>query len=146
MKIHTKSALIIISTLIIGIVLGVLLSGAFLQHLVTHDPASKLSKHFVHRFHRVIDPDESQRDTVDAILESYSGRFTDMHHVHFSEMGVLMDSMHTELKSVLTEKQLERLRGRMQHWPLMKRGPFGDGRGPFKGGKGPLGDGKGPRQ
>jgi len=130
MMIHTKSAIIIIVTLLLGLVLGVLLSGVFLRHVATHDPASMLSEHFVNRFHRVIEPDESQRDTVDSILESYSERFVKMSHEHFAEMSVLMDSMHADLAVVLTEEQVERLEGRMRQWPFPKDGPFGHGRRP----------------
>jgi len=125
MMIHTKSAIIIISTLVLGLVLGALLSGAFLRHLVTHDPAARLSEHFVHRFHRVIEPEESQKDTVDAILETYSERFIAMNHEHFSEVGSLMDSMHADLTSVLTAEQIERMHERMEHWPFPKNRHFG---------------------
>jgi hypothetical protein len=124
MTIHTKTALILLCTLVLGILLGVLASGAILRHFMHPDPRI-LSEHFIARFEEIIDPDETQRDTIREILESYSDRFIQMHDNHHSEMTSLMDSLHTDLSSVLTEEQLLEMRKvmeRRQRW--MDRPPF----------------------
>ena len=109
MTIHVKTALILLATMVLGIVLGVLISGAFLRHPMRPEREEALSELFVSRFERLIEPDEAQRDTVRAILQSYSRRFIEMHDKHHAEMAALMDSMNVDLSPILTEEQRRRV-------------------------------------
>ncbi len=109
MQLHTKTALILFATLIIGMVLGALVSGPLLFHQFDRQMDTGMSEHFVRRFEDLIDPTEEQSDTVHAILENHVADFIELHNRHRAEIETLMDSMHTELFSVLTEEQRERL-------------------------------------
>jgi hypothetical protein len=124
MKIHTKTALILFVTLILGILLGTLVSGPLLirRNLPRHTRMG-LMEHFVEHFEDVTKPDEAQRDTVLAILESYADRFADLNIQHHSEVEVLMDSLQMELSPVLTEEQLERMRDHLTPRPFGRKDP-----------------------
>jgi hypothetical protein len=127
MTINTKTALILVSTLIIGVVVGMLAVRVVARYYFGPPPGLPISKHFADRFERLIDPVETQKDTVRAILESYGERFANMHDEHFTEMKTLMDSMHVDLSSFLTEEQVKRIEERMMH-----RGRFREGRPPHR--------------
>ena len=117
MTIQVKTALILLTTLVIGVLLGMLLVGALARYHMGPRIGFPLSDHFVSRFERLIEPDEEQRDTVHKILESYSGKFADMHDKHFGEMTILMDSLHADLSSFLSEEQIVNLRARTHTQP-----------------------------
>lgn len=124
MKIHTKTALILFVTLILGILLGALIAGPYLlrRDLPEHSREG-LHKHFIEHFVDVTDPSEVQRDTVRAILENFADRFAELNIQHHSEMEVLMDSLQMELSPVLTEEQIERLSDHLAPRPFGRRGP-----------------------
>ncbi len=124
MKIHTKTALILFATLILGLLLGALIGGPLLVRMnLPEHTRMGLMQHFVEHFEGVTNPSEAQRDTVRAILESYADRFAELNIQHHSEMEVLMDSLQMELSPVLTEEQLQRMRDHLVHRPFGRRGP-----------------------
>ncbi len=124
MKIHTKTALILFVTLVLGIILGWLVGGPLLIRRDLPEHTRKgISEHFINHFEEITDPDETQRDTVRAILESFADRFAELNVRHHSEMETLMDSLQMELSPVLTEEQLERMRDHLEPRPFGRRGP-----------------------
>jgi hypothetical protein len=123
MQIHTKTALILFATLIIGLVLGALVSGPLLFHHLDGQIGPRLSEHFVRRFEELIDPGEEQKNKVHSILENHAANFMEMHHRHRAEMETLMDSLHTELFSVLTDEERERLEESLDRHRGFREGP-----------------------
>lgn len=119
MSIQTKTILIIIATLIMGVVLGVLAGGPLMRYRFerfSKPRQPERSKHFVALFEQFIQPDKNQREAVDEILNRYSKRLEWLDNRHRTEMQVLFDSMQTELSPILTEEQKTQLTKRLK-WP-----------------------------
>jgi hypothetical protein len=119
MSIRTKTILIIIATLLIGMILGILVSGPLMRHHFERPPKfaqSERSKHFVTLFERLIQPQDNQREAVVEILDRYSKRIEGLDSRHRLEMQALFDSMQTELSPILTEEQKVELTKRLK-WP-----------------------------
>jgi hypothetical protein len=128
MTIHTKTALILLATLVLGIFLGGLISGSIWRRLAPPGP-EMMPEDFVLRFEALIDPTATQADTVRAILENYADRFVGMHDRHQNQMTALMDSMQVDLSTVITDRQLRHMKDvleRRRHWvegpPFRRRG------------------------
>ncbi|MDZ7261790.1 MAG: hypothetical protein ONB05_06770 [candidate division KSB1 bacterium] len=122
MNIHVKSALIILITLIIGMVIGALVGGAVRRHYIDRFLALREPNPFVAFHESMIAPTETQRDTVRKILLRNHQRFLEVTQRHLTQVSSLMDSMYQELAPVLTEEQREHLKGgmarrRMQRLP-----------------------------
>jgi hypothetical protein len=109
MTIHTKTALILLVTIVLGVMIGLLISANVVRHRPFPKPPFPLSESFVDRFEHLIDPGESQSDTVRAMLKTYSERFSRMNESHRDQMISLFDSMHADLSTVLTDEQKDRL-------------------------------------
>ncbi len=126
MKMGTKTILVILITLIIGMIIGVLISGAFARHrsgrFMSMREPGRLGAHV----ERIIDPDESQREAVRAILQRHSEQFLKIHSRFEGEMLALRDSLKKDLDPILTEEQKARLERGPRH-----PGPFrGKGKRP----------------
>jgi hypothetical protein len=128
---ETKTVLIVLSTLIIGVIIGALITGAFARHrigrfMAMRDPG-RLSMHV----ERIIDPDESQREAVREILHKHSERFLEIHSRFEGEMLALRDSLKKDLAPILTDEQRERLERAPKpprHFRDHKPGPWKDRR------------------
>ena len=134
MKTGTKTILIILITLIIGMIIGALVTGAFARHRVRRFMSMREPGHLSARIERIIGPDESQREAVREILRKHSEQFLEIHSEFEGEMLALRDSLKKDLEPILTDEQKARLERGPRH-----PGPFGDkGRrpGPHHGGKG----------
>jgi uncharacterized membrane-anchored protein YhcB (DUF1043 family) len=110
MNLQVKPALIIISTLLIGIVLGALMSRTLAdsrhQRIGDMMRPDMLSMRLI----EVIEPLESdQREVVTAIVDKTASRVRDLTHETRFEMHAMMDSMFAELKPLLTDEQNARL-------------------------------------
>jgi hypothetical protein len=134
MKTGTKTILIILITLIIGMIIGALVTGVFARHRVRRFRSMREPGHLVARIERIIGPDESQREAVREILREHSEQFLEIHSQFEGEMLALRDSLKKDLDPLLTDEQKARLERGPRH-----QGPFeGKGKrpGPPFGGKG----------
>ncbi len=109
MTTKTKTALIVLATLIIGIMIGALGSGAFRQQQEEKFERMPPDRRFFFFMKRVIQPTDQQREQFDRILAKYSEQISKLHEEHQNEMLALYDSMRTELQSILTEEQRSRV-------------------------------------
>jgi hypothetical protein len=129
MKIETKTYVIIMITLVIGMVIGSLITGAIVHHRVRRFMNLGHPEHLATRIEELIDPDQSQREAVHGILMKHSERFLQVHSHFESEMLALRDSLKKDLEPLLTEEQ----RKRLERQPKPPR-PFRDGKpGPWRG-------------
>lgn len=128
MTTQTKTVLALLLTLVLGMVIGVLGSGAVIRPGQQPPPGMR-EERFINRMHRVLDLDDSLMELVDPILSSHATRMTGMNKRHRTEMDTEMDSLQAELSTILTPEQMEPLR-QMRH--------FG-GHGRSSGGPGPPG-------
>lgn len=129
MNVRTKTSLVIIFTLIIGILLGILIDRTLIQQRF-HQRISRMRnpRGLLFMLMDIIQPVEAQRDSVEKIVFRYSTRFQQISQQARSEMNVLMDSLKTELNPILTieqKKRIEERMNRMKRWKGSGPPPFG---------------------
>ena len=126
MNTRSKTIIIIIATLIIGIILGMLGSGLLFGHFTKNFTGKPIPHRFSSFVERIVKPNENQVDSVRAILDRYGERMGELDLQHISEITSLMDSMHVDLSTILTEEQMKKLD---EHQKRARR--FFKGRKPF---------------
>jgi SpoVK/Ycf46/Vps4 family AAA+-type ATPase len=111
MNVKLKSVLMILATLIVGVLIGALVLAPWMvRYRIRHLAEMRTPEGFASRLEQVIRPDKVQADEVRAILERHSERFREVSASHRAEMFALMDSLRSDLATVLTAEQLERLK------------------------------------
>lgn len=146
MRIEVKAWAAILGTLIVGVAIGMLLSGTLERR--RHDRVESMRRPggFVEEMERVIQPrDAAQRDSLRPYLEA-----TDQHNRAIVDgargsMRAELDSMRARVDNLLDDKQKARLADFAQRGP--QQGPGRGGPPPFGGHRGPPGgppDGAGP--
>jgi hypothetical protein len=123
MRTRTKTTLIIIATLVIGIFIGALGSGFVVQRSARHFGERKHREIFIDRVVEVIDPTPDQERVVRAILTKHSEQFEEMSDRFRLEAAALFDSLKADLDTVLTEEQKARLQERVEKMPRPMRHP-----------------------
>ncbi|NOY61167.1 MAG: hypothetical protein GXO75_19835 [Calditrichaeota bacterium] len=119
MTVQTKTTVIILTTLLIGFVLGFLFGN--LQHRAQqYKRFSRFREHrgFLDLNERIIHPSPEQKKVVAKILEKYHKKFLQLNRRNFQSISTLLDSMYTELKPHLTKEQIQRLEKRRK---MLKR-------------------------
>ncbi|MBU1706986.1 hypothetical protein KKB28_03625 [bacterium] len=110
MNLQVKPALIIIGTLLIGIVLGALMSGTLADRRHRKIGEMMRPNMFSERLIEVIEPLEpDQREAITAIVEETATRVQNLTRETRFEMHAVMDSMFSELRPLLTDEQSLRL-------------------------------------
>ncbi len=125
MKVKTKTTLIIVFTLITGMILGALLSRALLQNRVQRVFSMRSPNAFVQSYLETIKPDPGQEKQIKEILERNGQYMAEIRSKSREDLELAITAMTSELESVLTSEQIERLksnssRGRM---PFGRRSP-----------------------
>ena len=138
MSIQWKSTFIIVSTLVIGILIGVFLAGPAMHHRMMPRIEEGGPDRFALMLERIIRPTPEQEEAVGAVLAMHSARLDGMRSGFRDEMVVLMDSLRADLDPILTDEQKARLDERQGH---LKR--LFDGK-PDRRGHSPRPDGRGP--
>ncbi len=128
MAIGTKSkgAIIIISTLLVGVMLGSLSMSWYTRRQLRHIPNPRF---FEPSTMRLIEPrDEAQREKIREILAEMAPRLKELDTQHREAVHSLVDSINTALKPHLDAEQWARIEDRDRHFnEMMKR--WGNGRG-----------------
>lgn len=106
----TKPVLIIILFLLIGFVLGMLTSAQLRYHRLKPMRIYFSDKHFREGFYNVIQPDDKQKEEIDAILDKYARINGTTQRKFRREMDSILKSMQKELDSKLTKDQLTRVK------------------------------------
>jgi hypothetical protein len=109
MSIHGKTALILLGTLVLGIIIGVLLGGPIARHHLRHPFPRRGPEDFGAMMEMIIDPDETQREAIRDVLDRHSHRFMQINSRFRDEMSAMMDSLRQDLSPILTEEQQARL-------------------------------------
>lgn len=130
MNVKLKSTIVIVATLLIGMVLGSVITAAFVKNRAFDRIAEMRNERgFVKRIERIIQPDDDQKEKVREILVEH---FEKMHQLG-EEMRItfktMNDSLIKDLEPILHPEQIERFKKRMER---MKRfgGPPGKRHGP----------------
>ena len=106
MQIKAKTGLVIITTLVIGILLGTILSGLIRKDDRRH---RRTSATFMERLEKKIAQGVTIQDTVKTILGKHEVRFRSIITQFRTDMQSARDSLKKDLENVLTPEQKERL-------------------------------------
>ncbi len=108
MNIHLKTAAILLATLIIGMVCGALILGAFARDRL-QPPPQMTRERFVERWVRMVRPDQEQIRRIRDVVGEHEPGFRENYMRHRQEMQALVDSLHKDLDPILTEGQREQM-------------------------------------
>ena len=86
MKPRAKSTLIIVGTLLIGIVIGSLGSGTFRGTRGKKLMGMDRQERFKYMLTSMADPDSTQMEPLDSLLDTYSPRFAEQHQQHAEQV------------------------------------------------------------
>ena len=131
MNIKVKTALIIIFTMVIGIVIGALLNRALLQHRIRRVFSMQKPRVMATVMRDIIRPDSDQAKLIREILDKHVERMSDLREKNRREMESAMKELWKEMDSILTPEQKKRLERnlpppfRMMRFPERRR-PFRD--------------------
>lgn len=122
MRQRTKGALILFSTLLIGVLIGALLSGWFVRDRLRPIPHPR---HFARSTERLIAPqNEEQRRAVRAVLRRYATQIRVLDAEHREALKEQLAAARAELAPLLSADQLQRLDRRQRR--------FGELMGPWR--------------
>lgn len=108
-KTKAKTALIILGTLAIGIVIGSLASGTLRQEREQTFSRMMLRQRFLSVMQRILQPTEEQRKAINEILVKRSEQISTVQETFQDEIFAIYDSLRTDLQAFLTEEQTNRL-------------------------------------
>ena len=120
MEIKTKTAIILISTLLLGMVIGFVGGNVFSNKRMQRFQDKGFKHRFVEILGRTIRPDKTQREEIGFVMREFSGRFDSINMNHHQEVATLMDSLFRELAPILDDDQQLRLRKVMERFPPEK--------------------------
>lgn len=110
MKARTKSALLLVATLVIGGLIGALVTGAVVNNRLDALRGLRERGGFAERMEEVIQPrDAAQQAEIRAVLEASHERFEAMRRRHREEFRANRDSLRAELAPLLSPDQQTRL-------------------------------------
>ena len=120
----TRSAAILIATLVIGMVLGALGFGAYQRHRFRDALSLARPAHFTAGIRRAIAPiDETRRAEIAAVLRRIDERMRANRIARNRERRAQLDPARAELEPLLTEDQRRRLRRHLErHKRMVRRG------------------------
>lgn len=108
-----KSVLMLAGVLVIGIILGALITGT-----VRHARGDSIHRmvpemQFLRAMEKIIRPDDKQRAAIESILKANSEKVARIQQQREREVMAVFDSSLNALKNVLTDEQLKRLEEHM---------------------------------
>ncbi len=110
--------------MLIGIVLGGVISGAIVNRRLQHLTELRRPGGFAFFLEHAIQPeDEEQAEAIHDVLERIGPRFHEILERSHREMEALRDSVRAELDPILTAEQKERLETRTRMRPGFMRPP-----------------------
>ena len=142
MSARTKSILLLLATLLIGMVLGALVNARLAEQRLERIAFLRSSHGFVRFWEEAVEPqDEAQREAIEAVLQQSARRLAEHMRTSQGEMQDIIDSTKTQLDVLLTPEQRARLERRMQR---RRENRFEDRRPRFEERRGPPGRGGPP--
>lgn len=124
MNTKTKSILVIIGALLIGIIIGAMGSTMVRRNLFEDRIARfRTPEGFTQRLIEVIQPDPEQREAINDILKKNHQKMLEFGKEGMERIKNHADSLLKELEPVLRPDQLERLKKRLMERPPFPRKP-----------------------
>lgn len=121
MNVKTKTFLVIVLTLVVGIIIGALANRALLQNRVRRVFSMRSPNVFTQSYLESIKPDAEQNKQIKEILERNGQLLDEIRAKSREDLETVMAAMMSELESVLSPEQLKRLEDRSSRG----RVPFG---------------------
>lgn len=109
MSTKATTTLVVLGTLVIGIVVGVLLGGLLRQEREREIERMLPQRLFQSAMESIIRPTEEQRQALDKIVSKRFEQIAKIREQYQTEVFALHDSLKSDLASVLSEDQLQRL-------------------------------------
>ncbi|HEX2976880.1 MAG TPA: hypothetical protein VHO68_13165 [Bacteroidales bacterium] len=106
----TRSIILVIITLIIGFVLGMLTSAQIRYKKLQPVRMYFSPERFREGFYKVIQPDDKQKEEIDAVIEKFARINGDLQNNFRREFETNMKEFRKEVDSRLTKDQLARLK------------------------------------
>ena len=131
MNLQLKNSLILTGTLVLGIIIGVLVSGRIMQSKVTNYKNFYTEQGFNRQIMRVIKPTDKQKELLKPIFLNQARKNQSLFKECQQRHHELMEGFRAELKNYLTSEQMQRL----DHMEKRMRNrnefhPHGSGNGP----------------
>ena len=115
MNTKSKGVIVILITLIIGFALGILAGGFFRQNMLREKIARFRSPGmFIERLEHFVQPTEKQSQKLREILENHHAKMFEQGERLREHMQTMNDSLYSQLDTVLTKEQMEKLKKRME--------------------------------
>jgi hypothetical protein len=129
MNVKLKTTILLSSSLIIGLVIGLLISPLLRRNILEKRFKNfREPDRFIEKIYDIVNADESQKEKIKEILSAHHKRMLDFH----AQIKIQMDSLQYDMKTVLTPKQMEKLERILKARPPFPGEP-GRERGPFPG-------------
>jgi hypothetical protein len=123
MNTKAKATLIIIVTLVIGVIIGSMLTRAYVIYKVKKIiPFRREPDNFISHIEEIIQPTAEQQEQIREILEKHAKRTLEIHKKHLKEIQSSIESLNAELDPILTTEQKKRLKERFQRYPRFREG------------------------
>ncbi|MDZ4698786.1 MAG: hypothetical protein SH809_03675 [Rhodothermales bacterium] len=131
---RSTSLLIVLGTLVVGIAIGALATGAIMNNRLDELEALRMQGGVQSFLERGIQPvDDAQRERIRQAIEGVESRQMELRRRMFQEHRILFDSLRAELDVILTDDQKEQLSTMMtrEREQFKQRRGRGDGPPPF---------------
>jgi hypothetical protein len=117
-KLETRSALILLATLLLGVLLGGVAAGAAARQRDAKLMRMQRPPSFAEHMRRVIQPEnEAQWERMRPVLEATARRNESIRHEMLEQMRMELDSLRVRLDPVLNDEQRARLAEFARHAP-----------------------------
>lgn len=104
-----KTIITIAGLLIIGFAAGFFTHRYAVQQRIENVAKMRYAAGFEERLFRMIDADAEQREALRPIVDKYARQMAEEFRDHSRKRQQIVDSMHQEIRPLLSEPQLERL-------------------------------------
>jgi len=114
-KMNKKHILILISTLVIGILIGGTIVGIYSHNKIKMYREAPTEERFRQRTMHMINPDSEQLKKIEPMINDFSGKAFDYSKEYRSKLYAEYDSLYTKLKPYLNEKQIQKFEKIQSH-------------------------------
>jgi Spy/CpxP family protein refolding chaperone len=111
-----KSIVVVFIVLIIGFIMGALTSGALRNRRIDRIRHMGPQEKFERVLYDIVKPNEEQRNKLERVFEKYAGKMASIHDEQTISIMNVMDSLRTEVNSILTGEQKERFQQHMSQF------------------------------
>ena len=124
-NISIKSLLIVLGSLIIGLILGVLISLTIFRQMgpPSRTPRPDDAKHHMRgMIYRITDATEIQKAKMDSVLNLSEIEFVEMEKKHRTERRIFLDTTLSTIEPYLEQEQVEKLKSRVEYFRSKHKG------------------------